>query len=171
MNGPRLIAGIVGAGLILAATPPAIAGDLEGPGRFCGYSPIIDLVKGERVVTLEGGIHGGTFRWEGAFGSLDVYGLGWGMRPGGKVAKRTGKGHLRFAQRFEDGRYSVALWNREYGVARFSSRKPLTRAHIAAIDRVDLFNEGEEPKGCDLRTIVSWEWGDADTNQTTGKQE
>ncbi|TGX50179.1 hypothetical protein E5A73_17300 [Sphingomonas gei] len=136
----------------------AAASDLEGPGRFCGYAPIIDLIAGERVVTLGGGIHSGTFRWEGAFGQLDVIGIGWASPPdsAGK-AKRTSKGHLLFPPRRERGRYRVALWNGRNGVAYFSTPHRLTRQQLAAIDRVDLFEEGEEPVGCKLRTIFSWE--------------
>ena len=59
----------------------ANAGELVGPGRFCGYSPIIDLQAGEKVVTLQGGIHGGSFLWEGPFGKLEVHGIGWASPP------------------------------------------------------------------------------------------
>jgi hypothetical protein len=137
---------------------PASAGELAGPGRFCGYSPIIDLIAGEHVVTLQGGIHAGSFRWEGAFGTLEVMGIGWGGEPGGRaVARRAGKDIVRYSQRHLDGKYVVAIWNGRYGAAYFKSSKRLTRAQLAAIDRVDLFEEGEEPQGCKLRTIFSWE--------------
>jgi hypothetical protein len=46
---------------------PANASDIVEPGRFGGYSPIIGLLDGEKVTTLEGGIHGDSFRWEDAF--------------------------------------------------------------------------------------------------------
>ncbi|MCR2833330.1 hypothetical protein [Parerythrobacter lacustris] len=63
----------------------------------------------------------------------------------------------RFEQRREDGDYVVAIWNGEHGAAYFHSAQPLTPQHFAAIDRVLLFNEGETPEGCDLRTVFSWE--------------
>lgn len=134
-----------------------MAGELEGPARFCGFSPIIDLEKGERIVTLDGGVHGGSFRWEGPFGSLLVYGLGWAAKPPGDALKRTARGHRRFPERQDKRGYTVALWNGQQGAAYFSSQKPLTKAQRAAIDRVDLYNEGEEPEGCALRTVFSWE--------------
>ncbi|MES2291280.1 MAG: hypothetical protein V4530_16265 [Pseudomonadota bacterium] len=100
----------------------AVAGELEGPGRFCGYSPIIDLVAGEKIVTLDGGIHGGSFRWEGPFGTLDVYGIGWAGRPKGRMLPGlTSKRHYRFQQRRDDGKYRVAIWNGKHGAAYFSS--------------------------------------------------
>jgi len=147
-------------GLALAAGWPsaASASELAGPGRFCGYSPIIDLVKGERVVTLQGGIHGGSFRWEGAFGTLEVHGIGWASKPDGLPEDRqTGRGHVRFAQRMNEGKYVVAIWNRRRGVAYFHSPEPFTRKQLAAIDRVDLIEEGDQPQGCNLRTIFVWE--------------
>ena len=136
----------------------ASASELKGPGRFCGYSPIIDLLPGERIETLEGGIHGGTFRWIGDFGSLEVNGVGWAGEPKGKVAlKRNAKGHVRFAQHRAKGEYVVAIWNGANGAAYFSSAKPITETQVTAIDRVDLFEEGQKPEGCNLRTIFSWE--------------
>ena len=142
----------------LLVAPAASASDFEGPGRFCGYSPIIDLLPGERIETLSGGIHGGTFRWTGDFGSLEVNGIGWASKPKGKVVlKRNGMGHARFAQRRTEGEYVVAIWNGSHGAAYFSSADPITKVQLAAIDRVDLFNQGEDPEGCKLRTIFSWE--------------
>jgi hypothetical protein len=135
----------------------ASASELVGPARFCGYSPIIDLLPDERVITLQGGIHGGSFRWEGAFGSLEVDGVGWARRPPGRMARQaTGRGHVRFEQRRSEGKYTVAIWNRAHAAAYFSSPRPLTRQQLAAIDRVDLFEEGQDPEGCDLRTIFVW---------------
>jgi len=164
---------IVGAAacLALAAAPQAVAGDWKGPGRFCGYSPIIDLVQDEEVTVLTGAIHSGTFRWDGAFGSLKVAGVGLASRPKGRVVAPTGKGHKRFGQRRDTNGYTVAIWNGETGAAYFTSPRPLTKAQFAAIDRVDLFNEGEEPKGCDFRTVVVWEWEDAGSNQTMDNKE
>lgn len=141
-----------------AWTGDARASELKGPGRFCGYSPIIDLLEGERIVTLEGGIHSGTFRWEGAFGTLDVTGIGWASRPAGAiVGGPTRKGHARFKERAGEGGFKVALWNRKHGAAYFASPVPLTGAQLAAIDRVDLYEEGQEPEGCRLRTTFSWD--------------
>jgi len=140
------------------AVSAASAGELSGPGRFCGYSPVIDLLPGERVETLTGGIHGGTFRWTGEFGSLEVSGIGWASTPKGKVAlKSNAKGHIRFAQRRVDGKYVVAIWNGAQRAAYFSAPDPITKPQLAAIDRVDLFEEGQEPEGCNLKTIFSWE--------------
>lgn len=48
---------LVAAAALATALPFfAEAGELEGPGRFCGYSPIIDLLPGERITTLEGDV-------------------------------------------------------------------------------------------------------------------
>ena len=65
---------LVGVLFSLALSTPSYCADLEGPGRFCGYAPIIDLLPGESITVLKSGIHGGSFRWDGAFGSLDVLG-------------------------------------------------------------------------------------------------
>ena len=147
--------GCVAAGLLVT---PVAAGELRGPARFCGFSPIIDLLPGEHVEELSGGIHGGTFRWTGDFGSLEVNGIGWGSRPKGSVAlKRNARGQVRFAERRVNGEYIVAIWNGAHGAAYFSSHRPITELQLAAIDRVDLFEEGQKPEGCNLRTIFSWE--------------
>lgn len=154
MRPAALLAGLV----LLICAASAVASEFKGPGRFCGYSPIIDLQPGERVTTLEGAIHGGSFRWEGAFGILEVHGLGWASKPEGQaIDQRTSHGHIRFVQRRRGGGYEVAIWNERHGAAYFRSSRPLTRAQLAVIDRVDLFEEGEEPEGCELRTIVVWE--------------
>lgn len=144
------------AGAFLSTEPNA--GELAGPGRFCGYSPIIDLRAGEKVFTLQGGIHGGSFRWEGSFGALEVHGIGWASRPAGRIVK-AGTGHQpnRFAQRRTKTGYSVAIWNGAQGAAYFESPRPITREQLQAIDRVSLFQEGETPSGCKLRTVFSWE--------------
>lgn len=136
----------------------ARASELIGPGRFCGYAPIIDLVAGEKVTTLEGGIHGGSFRWQGEFGSLEVHGIGWASRPKGSIV-RGGSGNrpARFAERRVEDGYEIAIWNGAHGAAYFRSKKPLTNSQQRAIDRVVLFEEGQTPSGCDLRTIFSWE--------------
>jgi len=151
-------AGTIAAAALVAAAA-ASASTLEGPGRFCGYSPIIDLLEGERITTLTGGIHGGTFRWEGAFGTLEVQGIGWASEPDGRPeARRTARGHVRFATRRRQGSHEVAIWNGRHGAAYFRSPDPLTRAQLAAIDRVDLFDEtDQEPQGCKLRTVFAWE--------------
>lgn len=141
----------------LAFSAYAEAGDLAGPARFCGYAPIIDLLPGETITTLEGGIHGGGFRWEGPFGALDVRGIGWAARPKGRIVEaQSGAKPARFAQRRVDGRYQIAIWNGAHGAAYFSSTRPLTALQIKAIGRVTLFEEGETPSGCDLRTTFSW---------------
>ncbi|WP_244982580.1 hypothetical protein [Croceicoccus marinus] len=146
------------AAFIFAIAAPAFAGELAGPARFCGYSPIIDLIEGETVVTLQGGIHGGSFRWEGAFGSLEVNGIGWASRPKGRiVSEQTDARPARFAQRRTDGRYQIAIWNGRHGAAYFTSPNRFTRQQIEAIERVRLFKEGETPEGCNLRTVFSWE--------------
>ncbi len=148
---------------MLAATfgflaPPVAAQDWIGPGRFCGYSPVIDLLAGEKVTPLEGGIHAGSFRWEGSFGAMKVVGIGWASPPPGFVAAgRTSKGMTLFRQRRMKGEYRVAIWNRSHGVAYFSSPNRFTGAQRAAVDRVDLHDEGDEPQGCKWRTIFSWE--------------
>jgi hypothetical protein len=150
---------LVTAAVITIAFPLlAEAGQIEGPARFCGYSPIIDLLTGEKVTTLEAGIHSGNFRWEGPFGSLDVRGIGWGSRPKGRIVEvQADTKPARFAQRRMNKRYEVAIWNGDYGAAYFSSDKPLNADQLKAISRVQLFEEGQDPLGCDLRTIFSWE--------------
>lgn len=130
------------------------ASELKGPGRFCGYSPIIDLVKGERIIALDGGIHSGRFRWEGAFGTLEVRGNGWASPPGGLTMKPTAKG---FAQFRATEPNTVGIWDGEHAVAYFSAPAGLTAAHLAAIDRVDLFGEGEDPGKCNFRMLFSWD--------------
>lgn len=154
----RLIAAVAAAALSAAQ---AEAGDeavgLEGPGRFCGYSPIIDLLPGERITTLQGGIHGGSFRWEGAFGSLLVHGIGWASRPDGRILEsQTSTKPARFEERRVDERYEIAIWNGAQGAAYFSSATPFTERQIAAIRRVNLYQEGQKPSGCDLRTSFYW---------------
>lgn len=137
----------------------ANAGELAGPGRFCGYAPIIDLVAGEKVTTLEGGIHGGSFRWDGDFGSLEVHGIGWASRPKGLIVKAaSGVKPARFAQRRAKEGYEIAIWNGAHGAAYFKSQKPFTGSQLVAIDRALLFEEGQVASGCDLRTIFSWDW-------------
>ncbi|WP_223262633.1 hypothetical protein [Sphingobium sp. SCG-1] len=135
---------------------PANAGDIVGPGRFCGYSPIIDLRDDEKVTTLEGGIHGGSFRWEGAFGTLEVHGIAWASRPKGRIVKaRSSNGPARFAQKRVDRLYQIAIWNGEHGAAYFKSPNPFTQPQLDAINRVELFEEGQTPSNCRWRTIFS----------------
>lgn len=136
----------------------ANASDIVGPGRFCGYSPIIDLLEGEKVTTLEGGIHGGRFRWEGAFGTLEVHGIGWASRPKGRIVKApSSNSPARFAQKRVGRLYQIAIWNGAHGAAYFNSPSPFTPPQLDAIDRVELFEEGQSPSDCKLRTIFSWE--------------
>ena len=145
-------------GLILAISVPAHASDVEGPARFCGYSPIIDLLPGEKITTLEGGIHGGSFRWEGAFGVLEVHGIGWASRPRGRIIRPSTSNHpIRFAQRRAKNGFRIAIWNGSHGAAYFSSPRPFTAPQLDAIDRVELFEEGQTPSNCKLRTFSSWE--------------
>ena len=145
----------------LAVPVAATASELAGPARFCGYSPIIDLLLGERITTLDSGIHGGSFRWVGSFGSLTVYGVGWASRPEGRIVKRTKAGMYRFQERREDRSRTVAIWNGRQGAAYFSSNERLTAEQLEAIERVSLYQESvdpsDEPKGCALRTMFSWE--------------
>ncbi|HEX7877163.1 MAG TPA: hypothetical protein VF489_11335 [Sphingobium sp.] len=137
---------------------PTNASDIVGPGRFCGYSPIIDLRDGETVTTFEGGMHGGRFRWEGVFGTLEVYGIGWAGRPKGRIVKaRSSNNPARFAQKRVEGLYQIVIWNGAHGAAYFTSPEPFTPQQLDAIDRVKLFEEGQLPSNCKLRTIFSWE--------------
>lgn len=53
--------------------------------------------------------------------------------------------------------YQVAIWNGAHGTAYFTSPVPFSAPQLAAIDRVRLCEEGEEPTGCRLRTISVWE--------------
>ena len=148
----------VAAAIAMAFSPLAEAGEIEGPARFCGYSPIIDLLSGEKVTTIEGGIHGGSFRWEGSFGSLDVHGIGWAARPKGRIVEvQANTKPARFAQRRMNNRYVIAVWNGAHGAAYFSSEKRLNARHIEAISRVQLFEEGQDPPNCNLRTSFSWD--------------
>lgn len=140
------------------ATTPALANDLQGPARFCGYSPVIDLLSGEKVTTLEGAIHSGSFRWEGAFGVLNVRGIGWASRPKGRIVKALSAGSpARFAQRKTISGYQVAIWNGSHAAAYFTSAAPFTAQQLAAIGRVGLFEEGQSPSNCKLRTVFSWD--------------
>lgn len=148
----------VAAALALMLTTSAQATELEGPARFCGYSPIIDLLAGERITTLEGGMHSGSFRWDGQFGSLEVHGIGWASRPPGRIVeRRRGRRPARFAQRLADGEYVVAIWNGANAAAYFRSATPLTRSQMRAIQRVTLYEEGQIPTGCDFRTTFAWQ--------------
>lgn len=149
---------LVGMATALVLPVDASGSELVGPGRFCGYSPIIDLLPGEKVTTLDGGIHSGSFRWEGSFGVLKVRGIGWASQPEGAMVRQPEAGRpARFQQRRVQGNYEVSIWNGSHGAAYFRSARPFSRAQIEAIDRVKLFNEGENPEGCNLRTIFSWE--------------
>lgn len=144
--------------LLAAMATSASAGELRGPARFCGYSPIIDLLTGEKITTLEGGIHGGSFRWDGAFGSLEVDGVGWASRPKGRIVSDLSPSKpARFAQRRTNGRYEIAIWNGKHGAAYFISATRFNELQIEAIDRVKLFEEGQTPENCRLRTVFSWE--------------
>lgn len=137
---------------------PAIAADLEGPARFCGYAPIIDLLPGEKVTTLEGGIHSGSFRWEGSFGSFEVQGIGWASPAKGRMLNQpTADQPAIFAQRRVKEGYQVAIWNGSHATAYFVSRSRMDAAQLAAIKRVRLFEEGQAPSGCTLRTVFVWE--------------
>jgi len=160
----KSIAAVIALALLLSTR--AEASELKGPGRFCGYSPIIDLLSGEKITTLEGGIHGGKFRWEGSFGVLEVYGIGWvevygigwASRPTGTLIEvRKGRRPARFAERSVKDRYEVAIWNGAHGAAYISSATPFSRYQLKAVRRVRLFEEGQIPSGCDLRTVFSWE--------------
>lgn len=152
----RLVIALIG--LALFAPVPAKAAELEGPGRFCGYSPIIDLLSGEKATLLQSGIHGGSFRWDGAFGTLEVHGIGWASRPKGHIVRRQSDGRpARFRQRKGEGTYEIAIWNGAQGAAYFRSPKPFSEQQISAIDRVMLYQEGQEPAGCTLRTVFSWD--------------
>jgi hypothetical protein len=146
-------------GLLLAVSLPVQASDLNGPGRFCGYAPVIDLLEGESVTSLDGGIHSGSFRWDGSFGTLYVRGIGWASKPKGRVAvSSNARGVTRFKQSRIKSEYVIAIWNRNYGAAYFKSKRPMIEEQIAAIDRVYLFDEdGPQPDGCKLRTIFVWE--------------
>ena len=144
--------------ILLAFPLPVLATDLEGPARFCGYAPIIDLLPGEKIVTLEGGIHSGSFRWEGGFGSFDVRGIGWASPVKGRMLNPpTADKPAIFAQRRVKKGYEVAIWNGAHATAYFVSSSRMEAAQMAAIKRVRLFEEGQEPSGCKLRTIFAWE--------------
>ena len=148
-------------GSCLAA--PAAAEESEGfkgPGRFCGYSAIIDLRAGERIIPTGGGIHGGAFIWRGSFGELEVMNLGWAAEPTEEpMPYRTGTGQTQFPEVFQDGRYLKRIWDRAHGTATFRSKRPLTKGQLAAIDRVGLFTEGGAPENCNYRTVFSWDLG------------
>ena len=145
--------------LLFASGNDELLKGLDGPGRFCGYSPIIDLVAGERVQPLQGGIHSGSFRWEGPFGTLDVRGIGWASKPPGEARPgRTSAGQILFGPRRERHGFVVAIWNGRNGSAYFHSPKRFTPAQLSAIQRVSLFDElGPKPENCNLSTIFVWE--------------
>jgi len=145
-------------GIAMLDIEPVKASELAGPARFCGYAPIIDLLAGEKITTSEGGIHGGSFRWEGPFGSLEVKGIGWASPAKGKMLNPpTADKPARFSQRRVKEGYQVAIWDGAHGTAYFTSPTPFGAPQIAAIERVRLFEEGQEPTGCNLRTVFVWE--------------
>jgi hypothetical protein len=147
----RWVLPVIGVMLISA---PVEASELVGPGRFCGYAAIIDLLPGEKIAPLEGGMHGGSFLWTGRFGSLKVVAIGWASRPKGRtIEAATSTRPARFTPRRESGRYEVAIWNGSHGAAYFISSRPITAMQSEAIGRVALFEEGQEPPGCELRTL------------------
>jgi len=143
---------------MLAAGDPAAAHALHGPGRFCGYSTVIDLRADERVVTLEGSIHSGSFRWEGPWGHMTVRDSEIASPGHRKVAvERTPGGAIRLAERRDGNGYVVAIGNGRSAAAWFSNDTRFTAAQLAAIDRVTLFADGQQPERCDLRTVFVWE--------------
>ncbi|RZF64957.1 hypothetical protein EWE75_08710 [Sphingomonas populi] len=146
------------AAALLVSPVPALTTELEGPARFCGYAPIIDLLPGEKVTTLEGGIHSGSFRWEGPFGSFEVQGIGWASPAKGRMLTPPAADKPAiFAQRRVKNGYEVAIWNGAHATAYFVSQSRMRSSQMAAIKRVRLFQEGQEPSGCKLRTIFVWE--------------
>jgi hypothetical protein len=151
----RLLMAVV----LLTSTTTAYAAQFEGPGRFCGNSAIIDLRAGEAIEPHSGGIHSGRFSWSGDFGTLEVQNIGWASRPEGRAQRQpTPTGQTRFAERQRGGKHSVAIWNRVYGAAYFSSDVPLTEDQLAAIERVYLIDESmDNPQGCRFRTVFSFE--------------
>lgn len=145
-------------GIISLDAAPVKASQLVGPGRFCGYAPIIDLLAGEKVTTLGSGIHSGSFRWDGAFGSIEVRGIAWASSPKGRMLNApTADKPARFAQRRVKQGYQVAIWNGAHGAAYFQSETSFGPQQITAIERVRLFEEGQEPTGCKLRTVFVWD--------------
>jgi hypothetical protein len=93
---------------------------------------------------------------EGAFGSLEVRGIGWASPPKGRIIEAaTSTRPARFGQRRVKGRYEVAIWNGAHGAAYFISSQRFTAAQQEAIRRVTLFEEGQTPRGCNLRTPFS----------------
>lgn len=62
-----------------------------------------------------------------------------------------------FAPRRVKKGYQVAIWNGAHATAYITSSSPFREAQMAAIKRVRLFEEGQEPSGCTLRTIFVWE--------------
>lgn len=143
---------------LLVLPAQARATELEGPARFCGYSPIIDLLPGEKVTTLEGGIHGGSFRWEGAFGTFDVTGIGWAAPVKGRMLSQPSadKPAIFAPRRVKQG-YQIAIWNGAHAVAYFTAPSQFSAAQMTAIKRVRLFEEGQQPSDCKLRTVFMWE--------------
>ena len=136
----------------------AKASHFTGPGRFCGYSAIIDLNEDESIETMSGGIHAGGFLWKGKFGVLEVLNIGWASKPPGvKKTNLTSTGQTIFLENWDDGKFQIAIWNRRNGSAYFRSPDEFSDEQMGAIDRVYLFDETEsEPKGCKYRTVFSW---------------
>lgn len=149
----------LGAALFLALAGSGQRGGVDGPGRFYGYGPIIELRAGEHIKPRQGGIHSGSFRWKGAFGTLEVQGIQWGGPPEREARKQpTAAGQTLFEAWREGEGYVAAIWNGRNGVAYFRSSTRFTPAQMAAIERVSLFDEnGPEPQGCKLRTVFVWE--------------
>ncbi|MFM1977479.1 MAG: hypothetical protein RL145_2325 [Pseudomonadota bacterium] len=139
-------------------TTPARATEVTGPARFCGYSTIIDLEAGEKVRIVDAGIHAGRFLWLGSFGALEVRNIGWAKRPAGRIVRKSTQAKpARFQQTKSRDVYSVALWNGRQGVAYITSSTRFTTNQIEAIDRVKLYQEGEPPQNCTMRTVFIWE--------------
>jgi hypothetical protein len=128
----------------------------EGPGRFCGYSAIIDLRQGETISNMEGGIHGASFAWSGAFGRFDIRANGWAAPPSSSVVMVRPDGVRELATRRSKGHYQTTLWNGRQGVVSFTTDRRPTAAQMAAMRRVSLFQEGEEPSECRYRMTFSW---------------
>ena len=152
--------------MLLAAVALALGADasaaetddysFEGPGRFCSHSAIIDLRPGETISDMAGGIHGASFAWSGEFGRFDIDAIGWASPTSSVVVNIRPDGVRELATRRSAGHYQTTLWNGRQGVVSFATDRRPTAAQKAAMRRVSLFQEGEEPSDCKYRMAFSW---------------
>jgi hypothetical protein len=154
----------VTAGAILAALAAAGAAASDkpwtGPGRFCGYATVIDLLPAESIGERELGIHGAQYLWISDRGAVRIQEINWAAEPR-PVARRLGTVNdaelVALGRKSKLGRY--ALWNGDHLAAYFTSsavRSDTDALHIAR--RLMLVDHaGAKGEGCKYRILFSWD--------------